>query len=444
MVLPASSINEIISFRHGMEKTAESYLVGSDHLLRSNAHLDNTFNLKSSFVEPKKYKIETKAVEEALADNSSYKIIQDYRNINVLSVYKPFNFNAIHWALISEIDEKELTQHYTNIRDNIILWSIFISFIITVIGYLMIMKILNISVIAPLQKSYKRAKGFEEIINNSLNEIYIFDPETLQFSYVNRGAIENCGYSHDEFLKMTPLDIKPEIDAELFAQIIKPLLNKELEQIFFETKHLRKDGTVYDVEIQLQLMHIDNSDKFIAFIQDVTKRNTAIKEKEKFYNIATHDYLTKIYNRQMFDDIYKREFKSYIRYKTPMSLILFDIDNFKKINDEYGHDVGDRVLKELVQVVEKNVRDSDVFARWGGEEFVILMKETTIDVAYEKADHIRQAIANHTIEGVGHVTCSFGVAAPGDEKHPLAIFKNADNALYKAKENGKNRVEKSF
>ncbi|WP_304546436.1 sensor domain-containing diguanylate cyclase [Sulfurimonas microaerophilic] len=443
LVMPVNVIDEIIYFRAGMEKTAESYLVGSDHLLRSSSYLKKAFNIKNSFLQPQKYKIDTKAVKDALAGNSSHNIIKDYRDIDVLSVYKPFIIDTIHWALISELDESELKEHYTNIRYDIMLWSIFTSLAITIIGYLIIMKILKVSVLTPLQKSYKRAKGFEEIIKNSLNEIYIFDPQTLKFSYVNSSAIENSGYSCEEFLEMTPLDIKPKFDADLFAQIIKPLLKKELEQIYFETKHRRKDGTLYDVEIQLQLMHIGKSDKFVAFIQDITKRNKAIKEKEKFYNIATHDYLTKIYNRQMFDDLYKREFNSYRRYKTPMSLILFDIDNFKKINDTFGHDVGDTVLKKLVKLVEKNVRESDIFARWGGEEFVILMRRTTLDVAYEKAEHICKTIAEHKIEGVGQVTCSFGVAAPSDEKHPMSIFKDADLALYKAKENGKNRVEKS-
>ncbi|QOP40753.1 sensor domain-containing diguanylate cyclase [Sulfurimonas marina] len=443
LVMPVNVIDEIIYFRAGMEKTAESYLVGSDHLLRSSSYLKKTFNLKNSFLEPQKYKIDTKAVKEALEGNSSHNIIKDYRNVDVLSVYKPFQLNTLQWALISELDESELIEHYTNIRYDIMLWSIFTSLAITIIGYLIIMKILKVSVLTPLQKSYKRAKGFEDIIKNSLNEIYIFNPKTLKFSYVNSSAIENCGYSCEEFLEMTPLDIKPKFDADLFAQIIKPLLKKELEQIFFETKHRRKDGTLYDVEIQLQLMHIGNSDKFVAFIQDITKRNKAIKEKEKFYNIATHDYLTKIYNRQMFDDLYKREFNSYRRYQTPMSLILFDIDNFKNINDTFGHDVGDKVLTELVKVVDKNVRETDIFARWGGEEFVILMRRTTLDVAYEKAQHICKTIAEHTIEGVGQITCSFGVAAPSDKEHPLSIFKDADLALYKAKENGKNRVEKS-
>ncbi|MDH4945309.1 sensor domain-containing diguanylate cyclase [Sulfurimonas sp. C5] len=443
LVMPVNVIDDIIFFRTGMENTAESYMVGSDHLLRSNSYLKKTFNLKNSFAEPQKYKIETKAVKEALAGKSSHEIIKDYRNVDVLSVYKPFIFDTIHWALISEIDESELIQHYTNIRYDIMFWSILISLFITIVGYLIIMKILKVSVLTPLQKSYKRAKGFEEIIHNSLNEIYIFDPQTLKFTYINSSAIENCGYSYEEFLNMTPLDIKPRFDADLFAQVIKPLRKKELGQIYFETKHRRKDGSLYDVEIQLQLMHIDNQDRFVAFIQDITKRNKAIQEKEKFYNIATHDYLTKIYNRQMFDDIYKREFNTFVRYKTPLSLILFDIDDFKKINDEYGHDVGDKVLRKLVKIVEKNVRESDIFARWGGEEFVILMKETTLDVAYKKAQHICKEVGKHTFEGVGHVTCSFGVAAPSDEKHPMSIFKDADKALYKAKENGKNRVEKS-
>ncbi|MFT7859494.1 MAG: sensor domain-containing diguanylate cyclase [Sulfurimonas sp.] len=442
LVLPGSAFSELIDYREGMGKSGESYIVGGDHLLRSDVKLKKTLTVKNSFLEPHKYKVKTKAVDEAIRGNTSHALIKDYRGVNVLSVYKPFNLDSLHWALISEIDESELQEHYFNLRSNIILWSIFISFTITLFGYMLIMKILGFSVLEPLRRSYKHAKGFEEVIDKSLNEIYIFDPVTLLFTYVNRAAVQNCGYSYDEFLGMNPIDIKPDINKDLFYQIIKPLLKKELNQIVFETRHERKDGTTYDAEIRLQLMDIDGSEKFVAFIHDITKRNEAIQEKEKLYNKATHDYLTKIYNRQMFDEIYLREFNSYARYQTPASLILFDIDNFKNVNDQFGHDIGDKVLIELVNIVKKHVRSSDTFARWGGEEFVILMHETDLNEAYEKAEEIRKRIEKHTLEEVGTITCSFGVATLNDPNDENAIFKNADDALYLAKRNGKNCVEK--
>jgi diguanylate cyclase (GGDEF)-like protein/PAS domain S-box-containing protein len=442
LVLPSYAVEDIIGFRNGMGKTGESYLVGPDFHLRSNSQLKKSFNLINSFKEPNKYKVQTVAAREALSGEHSYKLITDYRDIRVLSAYKLFHFNTLHWALISEIDESELQQRFKHLLNEIIVWSIFISIVVSLMAHLIIMQIIQVSVLAPLKKSYKRAKGFEEIIHQSLNEIYIFDPDTLHFTYVNDAAINNCGYTYEEFLKMRPMDIKPEIDADLFWQIVKPLLNNELEQIVFSTKHKRKDGSLYDVEIRLQLMNIDNHDRFVAFINDVTKQNNAIKEKEKFYDKATHDYLTNIYNRQIFDEMYNKEFESFTRYGTPLSLILFDIDDFKEVNDTFGHDIGDHVLVELVNIVKENVRASDVFARWGGEEFVILMVNTDIDIAFAKANEIRKKIQNYKIEKVGYITCSFGVASPSSQMDPNSIFKNADKALYKAKANGKNNVQK--
>ncbi|MEJ2415111.1 MAG: sensor domain-containing diguanylate cyclase [Sulfurimonas sp.] len=413
LVLPSYAVEDIIGFRNGMGKTGESYLVGPDFHLRSNSQLKKSFNLINSFKEPNKYKVQTVAARDALSGEHSYKLIKDYRDVRVLSAYKLFHFNTLHWALISEIDESELQQRFKHLLNEIIIWSIFISIVVSLMAYLIIMQILQVSVLAPLKKSY-----------------------------VNDAAINNCGYTYKEFLKMRPMDIKPEIDADLFWQIVKPLLNNELEQVVFNTKHKRKDGSLYDVEIRLQLMNIDNNNRFVAFINDVTKQNNAIKEKEKFYDKATHDYLTNIYNRQIFDEMYNKEFESFTRYGTPLSLILFDIDDFKEVNDTFGHDIGDHVLVELVNIVKENVRASDVFARWGGEEFVILMLNTDINVAFAKANEIRKKIQNYKIEKVGYITCSFGVASPSSQMDPNSIFKNADKALYKAKANGKNNVQK--
>lgn len=155
---------------------------------------------------------------------------------------------------------------------------------------------------------------------------------------------------------------------------------------------------------------------------------------------ATTDSLTKSYNRKMFNDLLTLEAKKAARYDKRFSLIIFDIDNFKSVNDTYGHLVGDEVLKAMATISTNTIRKSDIFARWGGEEFVILLPETNLAEAAILADKVRAMIAAYDFGEPGHKTCSFGVAEYSPEEKNDTLVSNADKALYYAKNNGKNQV----
>ena len=129
------------------------------------------------------------------------------------------------------------------------------------------------------------------------------------------------------------------------------------------------------------------------------------------------------------------------RYKTPLSLVLFDIDNFKKINDTYGHPVGDQVLIQLSRFVPNLIRSTDLLARWGGEEFLILAPGSDGPMASQVAEKLRDAIGTLVFHQVKSVTCSFGVAqyAPGETAAELIA--RADAALYQAKTSGRDQVK---
>ncbi|WP_457640738.1 GGDEF domain-containing protein [Persephonella sp.] len=163
--------------------------------------------------------------------------------------------------------------------------------------------------------------------------------------------------------------------------------------------------------------------------------------KEKFRIMAEIDPLTGIYNKSKFNQLLQLELERSKRYGRPLSLILFDIDYFKKINDTYGHQAGDYVLKTLAQIVSSNIRATDYFARWGGEEFVILAPETDIEGAQILAEKIRKTIEEYPFDTVGKVTSSFGVTEASLKDTPDSFVKRADVALYKAKDRGRNRVE---
>jgi diguanylate cyclase (GGDEF)-like protein len=161
---------------------------------------------------------------------------------------------------------------------------------------------------------------------------------------------------------------------------------------------------------------------------------------EQLERQATTDPLTGILNRLKFNNTLNAEIQRSKRYAFPLSLIMFDIDHFKNVNDSWGHHMGDEVLREIVGLVKENIRVHDVFARWGGEEFMILATNTGQANARLLAEHLRLMIGRHHIQGVGRVTCSFGVAQLMRDTQDQ-LTQRVDRALYQAKAHGRDRVE---
>ncbi|SHF00539.1 PAS domain S-box-containing protein/diguanylate cyclase (GGDEF) domain-containing protein [Caldanaerobius fijiensis DSM 17918] len=411
-------------------------------------------------------------------------------------------------------------------------------------------------------------KFYRYLFENSLNETYIFHPETLKFIAANRGARENLGYTQEELSKMTPLDLKPEFDLESFKELLSTLAEGKKEYIVFNTVHRRKDGSLYPVEAHLQLVEYMNRKVYIMLIIDITERKameeelreqnevlatiteyahdaiimindegnitfwnpaaekllgyskeevmgkelhrlvigdeslyklykeglkkfqlsgkgsavgkmielkakhkdgheidvelslSAVKinstwhavgilrditERKKFeeliYRQSITDPLTNIYNRRFFMQMLEREIDRTKRNGRPFSLVMFDLDHFKKINDSFGHATGDMVLKKVAETVKKRIRKTDCFARWGGEEFVIVLPETSVKDATRLAEELREQINNMVLPGVGYVTASFGVAGFRTSDTIDSILMRVDDMLYEAKAAGRNCVK---
>ncbi len=153
------------------------------------------------------------------------------------------------------------------------------------------------------------------------------------------------------------------------------------------------------------------------------------------------DSLTGLYNRLKFDHSLSEEIERTKRYKTSLSLIMFDIDHFKRVNDSYGHQKGDDVLRELAKVVGNNIRQHDVLGRLGGEEFGIVATETNLEAAGILAEKLRKNVEKSLFCDDDSITCSFGVTQFRDDDCIDSFVKRADDALYKAKKGGRNRVE---
>jgi diguanylate cyclase (GGDEF)-like protein len=162
---------------------------------------------------------------------------------------------------------------------------------------------------------------------------------------------------------------------------------------------------------------------------------------KKLHQLAETDFLTNIYNRRIFLRFLEAEINKARRYSNAFSLIMFDIDHFKAVNDTYGHDVGDYVLKTTVDIIKKDIRRTDVFVRYGGEEFIIMLPETAIEGAKLCAENTRATIEQNNFDKVKKITISVGVTMFKENDTIDSVTKRVDEALYRAKDNGRNRVE---
>lgn len=157
--------------------------------------------------------------------------------------------------------------------------------------------------------------------------------------------------------------------------------------------------------------------------------------------LAATDPLTGIANRRRLNAILDAEIKRAERFMIPLSFIMIDIDHFKQVNDTFGHQTGDAVLKQIAELIAQSLRAYDVFARWGGEEFAIVVPSNDQKGSVQLAEKLRGKIQLHQFPKVGTLSCSFGVATHRTHENPETFIKRADLALYQAKSKGRNRVE---
>ncbi|WP_024850409.1 sensor domain-containing diguanylate cyclase [Hydrogenovibrio kuenenii] len=181
------------------------------------------------------------------------------------------------------------------------------------------------------------------------------------------------------------------------------------------------------------------SDYVSVLLTDITEE---VHYKEELEHLIIHDELTGVYNRHYFNEALEEEIKRAHRYQVPFSMISFDVDHFKSVNDDFGHDIGDNVLIRLTKEVARSLRDTDKLCRVGGEEFCILMPETDLEDATVTAERLRKSVQEIPYSDVPRaVTVSLGVTKLNRWDNASTLYKRSDIALYQAKGNGRNRVE---
>lgn len=160
--------------------------------------------------------------------------------------------------------------------------------------------------------------------------------------------------------------------------------------------------------------------------------------------LSVTDKLTQVYNRVKLDEILEQQEQLYQRYQQRFSVAIIDIDFFKSVNDQFGHQVGDSILIEFSKLIKNNIRSTDILGRWGGEEFMLISPKTNANNCYAQAEKLRNMIQNHSFEPMDSLTASFGVSEYQEQTQSIKdLIAQADEALYKAKKEGRNRVVKA-
>lgn len=279
---------------------------------------------------------------------------------------------------------------------------------------------------------------FRTILDVAVDGVLLADVQTHKFIHANRAICEMLGYQQNELYQLGVEDIHPAADLPKVQKQFDRQMKGEI-RVAQNLPVMRKDGSIFFADVSSAPMTLAGQTIMVGFFHDVTERKQA---EEEIHLLATTDTLTGIANRREFNMQLLKEIERAKRYGTPLSLVMYDIDYFKRVNDTFGHDAGDAVLQTLTAIVKSNVRSVDIVARWGGEEFMILMPQSDVEAAGDAAEKLRQKIVQHPFEQIGNLTVSFGVTAFAPQDNLDTFVKRVDNALYQAKEKGRNRVER--
>ncbi len=279
-------------------------------------------------------------------------------------------------------------------------------------------------------------------------------------TYVNKSIRTILGYDpKDDKMPSNILSFLDKVEIETARNNMQRLLKEEIGPI--EYRCIKRDGSYINVEVNSTVLREASSEPFgyVFVTRDITERkkvqeelrrskeeieqanNELIKSNYLLQEQSIRDSLTNLYNHRFIMELLDQEIRKTIQNKAPLCLMMLDIDYFKRVNDNYGHQTGDRVLSAVSKLIQLNIRDNDYAGRYGGEEFMILLPDIRLMEAYDIAEKIRKSIQNYSFTKKNlNVTISIGLTEYHSED-VKAFVNRADTLLYRAKENGRNRTE---
>jgi diguanylate cyclase (GGDEF)-like protein len=291
-----------------------------------------------------------------------------------------------------------------------------------------------------------------QIFDNINIGLVILDKE-LNVQHWNRWMALHSGIGSDKITGFPIFDFFPTLDTPKFIRNCKSVFSfgnlsyfsQKLHHYLFPFKPINTFKNQFEfMQQSVTLAPIRDDNNLIynicMIVQDVTD---IVSYEKKLLDLTIKDALTGAFNRRYLEMRLKDEFERHKRHAQQLSMVMFDIDFFKKVNDTYGHQCGDFILQSLVSIIRQNTRKIDCLARYGGEEFCCLLPETDLDQAIQLAERFRSSIETHQNmfkEQVIPITISLGVSKLAEGDTEESFIKKADDALYEAKKSGRNKV----
>lgn len=301
---------------------------------------------------------------------------------------------------------------------------------------------------------------YKYVIENIKDVIWELDPNII-FTFISPTAYSMAGYTAEEMIGRSILDFltaesKAQISEQWQQTVPKRITGNFQNTILYDVQFICKNGNIIWCEVCVKPSFM--GEDFIGYIgttRDVSEKKIYENNLKRYFielgaknmqleNLANFDMLTGAYNRRKFEYFVDLEIEKKVNCNIPFSIIMFDIDNFKGINDNNGHKKGDKILQDITAIIKQTLRGTDQLFRWGGDEFIILLPELTLKNAQRVAGRMKESI-NKFDFGINNieVTVSLGIGEYTLSENPEQFVTRVDNALLKAKHNGKNKVELS-
>jgi diguanylate cyclase (GGDEF)-like protein/PAS domain S-box-containing protein len=300
------------------------------------------------------------------------------------------------------------------------------------------------------QDEYAR---YKYVIENVKDVIWEMDPNMV-FTFVSPTLKAMSGYTPEEMIGRCILDfLVPESKSRLKGKwnraISKRLEGSLKSTVLYDVEMICKDGSTIWCEVSVKPVFGERGfSGYIGTTRDVSEKRKYLEElkckNQQLEDLLTLDILTGAFNRRKFEYFVGQEIEKKEKYGSTFSIIIFDVDDFKKINDYSGHKKGDEVLRDITSLLKVTLRATDKLFRWGGDEFIILLPELALKYATKVAQKVREKIAAYDFGTAGQgTTVSLGVGEYAENENQDQFVNRVDHALLKAKFGGKNKVEQA-